>query len=329
MHKRYRSAKAWGKLRAQQVDAITENHAPMNSILRMSCCALLAVASARRAAGATPARRTKKPSCWSPPRCWTSCASSATRRSRERLLQRAYGVAVIPSVTKVALLLGGRRGSGVLTVRDSRGRFSNPVFINLTGASVGLQFGAQETDVVLVFTTRRGIEGIADGKLTLGVGASVAAGPVGRQAEAAAGVNAEVFAYSRSRGLFAGIALDGTSLSINDKSNRAFYGRKDVLASEIISGAAAAPDSENARRFLAALAASTGETADTASTATVAPERRGKSGQPRHRPAAGRRQRPGADLPDGGSGTRRRATAVASGRIKLRGGFTTNRPGAG
>ena len=125
----------------------------------------------------------------------------------ERLLQRAYGVAVIPSVRKVAFVLGGRGGRGVLTVRDSRGRFSNPVFITLAGGSVGWQIGAQETDVVLVFTTRRGIEGIADGKLTLGAGASAAAGPVGRQAEVAAGVNAEVFSYSRARGLFAGVAL--------------------------------------------------------------------------------------------------------------------------
>ena len=126
---------------------------------------------------------------------------------------------------KVAFFLGGRRGTGVLTVRDSRGRFSNPVFINLTGGSLGWQFGAQETDVVLVFTTRRGIEGIADGKLTLGVGASVAAGPVGRQAEAAASTNAEVFAYSRSRGLFAGVALDGTASTIDARGNEKFYGR--------------------------------------------------------------------------------------------------------
>lgn len=180
----------------------------------------------------------------------------------ERLLQRAYGVAVVPAVTKVALILGGRHGSGVLTVRDSRGRFSNPVFIDVTGISGGFQFGAQETDLVLVFTTRRGVEGIADGKLTLGAGASVAAGPVGRQAEAGASTTAEVYAYSRSRGLFAGVALDGTALRINDKSNREFYARKDVLPSEIMSGAATT-ESENARRFLAALAKSTGETAST------------------------------------------------------------------
>ncbi len=102
---------------------------------------------------------------------------------------------------------------------------------------------------MLVFTSRRGVEGIAGGKLTLGVGASAAAGPVGRQAEAAAGVAAEVYAYSRSRGLFAGIALDGTSITIGDKSNDAWYGRRDVLASEIMSGATTAPDSENARAF--------------------------------------------------------------------------------
>lgn len=181
----------------------------------------------------------------------------------ENLLQRAYGVAVIPSVKKVAFVLGGRRGSGVLTVRDSRGRFTNPVFITLTGGSVGWQIGAQETDIVLVFTTRRGIEGINDGKLTLGVGASVAAGPVGRQAEAAGGSNAEVYAYSRSRGLFAGVALDGTAINIDERANRDFYGRRDVLPSDIMSGAATT-SSENSRRFLAALARSTGESASEA-----------------------------------------------------------------
>ncbi|HUG73870.1 MAG TPA: lipid-binding SYLF domain-containing protein [Steroidobacteraceae bacterium] len=181
----------------------------------------------------------------------------------ERLLQRAYGVAVIPGVTKIAFVLGGRRGSGVLTVRDSRGRFTNPVFVNLTGGSVGWQIGAQESDIVLVFTTRRGIEGIADGKLTLGVGASVAAGPVGRDAEAGAGKDAEVYAYSRSRGVFVGVALNGTALSMDTRGNRAFYDRKDVLPSDIMSGAATS-DSQNIGRFLAALARSTGETAETA-----------------------------------------------------------------
>lgn len=192
------------------------------------------------------------------------------QRIPEHLLQRAYGVAVIPSVTKVALFLGGRRGSGVLVVRDGSGRFTNPVFVNLTGGSVGWQFGAQETDIVLVFTTKRGVEGIADGRLTLGAGASVAAGPVGRQAEVAASTNAEVYAYSRSRGLFLGVALDGTAITIDTKGNRAFYDKRDVLPSEIMSGAATS-NSENARRFLAALAQSTGESAAAAASSSTPP----------------------------------------------------------
>jgi lipid-binding SYLF domain-containing protein len=203
----------------------------------------------------------------------------------ERLLQRAYGVAVIPAVTKVAFFLGGRRGSGVLTVRDSRGRFSNPVFIDVTGISGGFQWGAQETDLVLVFTTKRGVEGISDGKLTLGAGASVAAGPVGRQAEAGASTSAEVYAYSRSRGLFLGVALDGTAISINNKSNRAFYGNKEVLPSEIMSGAAT-KDSENSRRFLAALARSTGESASGAAVAPTQGEAPATQATPVQGPAA-------------------------------------------
>lgn len=242
----------------------------MNKVFRTSCCALLAVASLATQA-ATTAPSSEEARLLVAAQVLDTMRGQPDQQIPQHLLQRAYAVAVIPDVTKVALLLGGRRGSGVMTVRDSRGRFSNPIFINVTGVSLGLQWGAQQTDIVLVFTTRRGVEGIADGKLTLGVGASVAAGPVGRQAEAAAGTNdAEVYAYSRSRGLFLGVALDGTSISINEKSNRAFYGRKDVLASEVISGAATAPDSENTRRFLAALAASTGETADTATTSDAA-----------------------------------------------------------
>ena len=125
-------------------------------------------------------------------------------------MQRAYGVAVIPDVIKGAFMFGGRYGNGVLTVRDASGRFSSPIFITLAGGSVGWQLGATSTDVVLVFVTQRSVEHFARGKFTLGADASVAAGPVGRQTEAAAGINAEIYSYSRSRGLFAGVALDGT-----------------------------------------------------------------------------------------------------------------------
>lgn len=176
----------------------------------------------------------------------------------EQLLQRAYGVAVIPDVTKAAFLIGARHGAGVMSVRDSQGRFSNPLFIDLTGGSFGWQIGVQETDIVLVFVTKQGIEGIEHGTLTLGAGASVAAGPVGRQGEAAVSTKAEIYAYSRARGLFAGLALDGTVISISDSATGRFYGKPAAPASDIISGAVTS-SSDSVRRFLAALSASTGE----------------------------------------------------------------------
>jgi lipid-binding SYLF domain-containing protein len=177
----------------------------------------------------------------------------------DRLLERAYGIAVVPDVTKVAFIAGGRRGTGVLVVRDKNGRFSNPVFIALTGGSFGWQAGVQSTDIVLVFTTRTGIEGITGGKVTLGADASVAAGPVGRQASVATDANftAEVYSYSRNRGLFAGIALDGSVLSIERSANALFYKKPGVTASEIINGEVTTNDS-TAQRFLAAILSSTG-----------------------------------------------------------------------
>jgi lipid-binding SYLF domain-containing protein len=182
------------------------------------------------------------------------------------LLERAHAVAVIPSVIKVGLGIGGRRGKGVLVVRKENGEWSNPVFVNLTGGSFGFQVGVQSTDVVLVFTSRQSIEGIVGGKVTLGADASVAAGPVGRQSSAATdvGLTAQVYSYSRAMGLFAGVALDGSAMTIDHKSNESFYGRPGVLASDIIrTDAPAAP--EPAGQFLAALTSSVhGQVANTA-----------------------------------------------------------------
>jgi lipid-binding SYLF domain-containing protein len=184
------------------------------------------------------------------------------------LLERAHAVAVVPAVIKVGLGIGGRRGKGVLVVRKDNGGWSNPVFVNLTGGSFGFQVGVQSTDVVLVFTSRQSIEGIVGGKVTLGADASVAAGPVGRQSSAATdvGLTAQVYSYSRASGLFAGVALDGSAMTIDHASNESFYGRPGVLASEIIrADAPAAP--APAQEFIAAIQRSaTGATA-----ANVAP----------------------------------------------------------
>lgn len=176
------------------------------------------------------------------------------QRLPDTLLAHAYGIAVIPDVTKIAFLFGGRHGNGVLTVRDTlNSPWSNPVFVSLTGGSWGLQAGAQSSDIILVFTTKGGVEGIAGGKLTLGADASVAAGPVGRQGSAATDVSlAEIYSYARTRGLFGGIALDGTVIAIDKSANADLYAKRGVTATEILSGQAPTPP-ETAQRYLARL----------------------------------------------------------------------------
>jgi lipid-binding SYLF domain-containing protein len=171
--------------------------------------------------------------------------------------------------------VGGRRGSGAMVVRDASGKFSDPIMVSLTGGNVGWQIGVQSTDIVLVFTTAKGIEGIADGKLTLGADASVAAGPVGRAASASTDQNftAEVYSYSRNRGLFAGIALDGSILSIDSKSNKGLYG-KSAPASDIIARRVST-DVDAAKRFERAILSSTAGHAissTSASNAQTAPD---------------------------------------------------------
>jgi lipid-binding SYLF domain-containing protein len=180
------------------------------------------------------------------------------RRIPSWLLERAYGIAVIPDLTKIAFFAGGRRGNGVLVIRDKDGAFTNPIFVTLTGGSFGFQWGVQSTDIVLVFTSRRSVEGITGGKLTLGGDASVSAGPVGRESSAATDItfHSEVYSYSRSRGVFAGLAIDGSVISIDDDENDSFYRKKDVRASDIISGATTTTD-DAARRFLTAVTTST------------------------------------------------------------------------
>lgn len=158
------------------------------------------------------------------------------------LLRNAEGIAVIPGVIKAGFVLGGSYGKGVLSVRDAQGRWSQPIFIKLAAGSLGWQIGAQSTDVVLVFKTRRSVEGIVRGTFKLGADAAVAAGPVGRRGEAATDIDlkAEILSYSRSRGLFAGVSLEGAKLDIDYEANADFYGRR-VQATEILEGRAMPP----------------------------------------------------------------------------------------
>ncbi|MCK7594417.1 lipid-binding SYLF domain-containing protein [Pseudomarimonas salicorniae] len=144
-----------------------------------------------------------------------------------RLLRDAHAIAVIPNVVKAGFVVGGRAGKGLISIKTSDGTWSNPSYLKLTGASVGFQAGVQATDVVLVFSSQRGVDSIVNGKFTLGADASVAAGPVGRTANASTDgqLKAEIYSYSRARGLFAGVALDGAVIAIDHRANQAVYGR--------------------------------------------------------------------------------------------------------
>ena len=174
------------------------------------------------------------------------------------LLARAYAVAVVPGVVRIGFGLGARRGKGILVVRQDDGSWSNPAFITLTGGSLGFQAGVQRTDVVLVFKSRRGIDNITNGKLTLGADASVAAGPVGRSVEGATDIRfeAEIVSYSRARGIFAGVSFAGSGVTMDRKANAAFYSSPSMTPENIFASSPnIAPDVAN--RFVQVLTAQT------------------------------------------------------------------------
>ncbi|MDH3405275.1 MAG: lipid-binding SYLF domain-containing protein, partial [Acidobacteriota bacterium] len=150
------------------------------------------------------------------------------RRVPERLLEGARCIAVLPNVIKGAFGWGGRRGQGVMSCRNDEGAWSPPAFVKLTGGSFGLQAGGQVTDLVLFFMTEKGARSLLKSKFILGGDATVAAGPVGRAAEAStdAYFNAEIYAYARSRGLFAGLSIEGAQLSVYQDWIRGYYGER-------------------------------------------------------------------------------------------------------
>jgi lipid-binding SYLF domain-containing protein len=155
----------------------------------------------------------------------------------EELMARAHGIAVIPHVVKGALGIGGQWGKGLMSQRHEDGGWSPPAYIEIGGGSFGLQLGVQATDIVLVFTDEEGLKGLLKGKLKLGADASATAGPVGRNANVGTDIllRSAVFAYSRSKGLFAGISLDGSVVSIDDSANRKIYG-KNLTGEQILLG---------------------------------------------------------------------------------------------
>jgi lipid-binding SYLF domain-containing protein len=162
----------------------------------------------------------------------------------QSLLNRANCVIVLPSVLKFAIGIGGNYGRGVMTCRskDFNGPWGAPAMMALEGGSFGLQLGGQATDFVLLVMNDDGARGLLTGKVKLGADAAAAAGPKGRDAAAATDVTmrAEILSYSRSRGLFAGISLEGSTLRPDNGANKSLYG-KDIPAKDIVLGNAVVP----------------------------------------------------------------------------------------
>jgi lipid-binding SYLF domain-containing protein len=158
------------------------------------------------------------------------------------ILEQATCVGVVPGMKKGALIWGGQYGQGVVTCRTGHG-WSAPVFIRMAGGSFGFQIGGQSTDLVLVAVNDRGFQDLLKSKFKIGGDASAAAGPVGRSGQAATDwkMNAELLSYSRNKGIFAGISLDGTSVSQNSEDTELYYGHAQSFES-ILKGSVAVPD---------------------------------------------------------------------------------------
>lgn len=167
-----------------------------------------------------------------------------------RILSNATCVGVIPSVKKAAFLVGASYGQGVVTCRTTTG-WSGPVFIRLAGASFGFQIGGQATDLVLIAVNDKGFQDLLKSSVKLGAGASIAAGPVGRTASAATNIllDSELLSYSRAKGIFAGVDLNGADLSQNTDDTTLFYGGIEHERSDILRGKIPVPNA--ARRFVA------------------------------------------------------------------------------
>jgi len=155
------------------------------------------------------------------------------------LLREAQAIMIFPDMLKAGFIIGGRHGHGVVLVRNEQGLWGYPVLLSISGGSIGGQIGVQATDLVLVFKSRRGVENLLRGKhLTLGADVSVAAGPIGRSIEAGTDTafRSEILSYSRSRGLFAGIAADGSKVKVDHAANTAFYGKPAPPVEVVLDG---------------------------------------------------------------------------------------------
>lgn len=161
------------------------------------------------------------------------------------ILESAEGIAVFPSLIKGGLVVGGQHGRGILSVRDRKnGGWSSPAFLSITGGSFGAQIGAQAIDLVLVVNNQRGLEQLVQNQFKIGADAGVAAGPVGRDASASTDIKmrAQILSYSRARGLFAGVTLNGSTIRQDRDANERFYGTAYRTGQIVFDGLGGAPE---------------------------------------------------------------------------------------
>ena len=171
-----------------------------------------------------------------------SASDQAVPRS---IMEKAEGIAVFPSLLRGGIVIGGQRGRGILSVRDKKtGGWSSPAFLTITGGSVGAQIGGQAIDLVLVINNQRGLEQLVKNQFKIGADAAVAAGPVGRDASASTDIQmrAQIFSYSRARGLFAGVTLNGSTIRQDRDANERFYGTAYRTGQIVFDGLGGAPE---------------------------------------------------------------------------------------
>jgi lipid-binding SYLF domain-containing protein len=167
------------------------------------------------------------------------------------IMKKAEGIGVFPSLMRGGLIVGAQRGRGILSVKDpGTGAWSSPAFLTITGGSIGAQIGAQAVDLVLIVQNRRGLEQLVHNQFKIGADAAVAAGPVGRDASASTDIQmrAQILSYSRTRGIFAGVTLNGTTISQDRDANDRFYGMGYRTDQIVFEGRAGSPDPVGAWR---------------------------------------------------------------------------------
>ena len=176
------------------------------------------------------------------------------REVPERLLEDARCIAVIPNVIKGAFVWGGRHGRGVMTCRDEAGTWSPLIFVKISGGSFGLQIGGESADLVLFFMTERGAKSLIKSRFVIGGDASAAAGPLGRTAQIATDIrlSAEIYTYAKTRGVFAGLSVEGAVLTPDQKWISRYYGRRVWPEALLFEHEAPASPSESGR-FLSEL----------------------------------------------------------------------------